>query len=452
MLTVQQLQTIARLKLQVTNIDKEGVLEVTFKRHSDFLGQRLSITKEGNKEKFYMASLKAPISAENYTEDEAKDVEAGTIDGVYVNSEYARIEELIKLPYLANSRTDFGKTITSEFADEIQNDGNGDFYVHYHDSVCLYESNANALVDYYQAYDQPLDLKKLVKVCVSDKAKDHAAHEDLVDYKDYGLTFRFYIPTAPYNTLGGADGNTNKTDQQKFAKLDSHENGIMSSKVYTVEGTSATAVGREPIVRVELVDTVNNALVAMRYLKVKWVKEAGERELSHAFADSIYYCSNYTGRIGTQEMNEDIYDKAKEGGMTKNEFHAIYTEFIVGEGAGTAEDLKDPEEGVESHNILWTLNEEDLGVFWPGQQEKTFTKTVIYKDPKGINADITVVMTRTVYMPALNVWATWVHTGKVKRNIRYSTSTRLFMEPKNLIRHGMLLTVLTRHVTSILTC
>ena len=50
----------------------------------------------------------------------------------------------------------------------------------------------------------------------------------------------------------------------------------------------------------------------MRYLKVKWVKEAGERELSHAFADSIYYCSNYTGRIGTQEMNEDIYDKAKE--------------------------------------------------------------------------------------------------------------------------------------------
>ena len=45
------------------------------------------------------------------------------------------------------------------------------------------------------------------------------------------------------------------------------------------------------------------------------------------FADSIYYCSNYTGRIGTQEMNEDIYDKAKEGGMTKQEFHAVYTQF-----------------------------------------------------------------------------------------------------------------------------
>ena len=380
------------------NIDKEGVLEVTFKKHSDFLGQQLSTTKEGNKEKFYMASLKAPISAENYTEDEAKDVEAGTIDGVYVNSEYARIEELIKLPYLANSRTDFGETITGEFADEIQNDGNGDFYVHYHDSVCLYESNANALVDYYQAYDQPLDLKKLVKVCVSDKANDHAAHEDLVDYKDYGLTFRFRLAEAAYIP---ENDNDNKTDQQKFAEIDSPMNGKMSAKVYDISG-SATAVGREPIVCVELIDSVNgNALVAQRYLKVKWTMEG--KELAVPFNPVLFSCK-VKNLVDTEMMNTMIYDKAKEGGMTKNEFHAIYTEFIVGEGAGTAEDLKDPEEGVESHNILWTLNEEDLGVFWPGQQEKTFTKTVIYKDPKGINADITVVMTRTVYMPALNVW------------------------------------------------
>ena len=394
------------------NIDKEGVLEVTFKKHSDFLGQQLSTTKEGNKEKFYMASLKAPISAENYTEDEAKDVEAGTIDGVYVNSEYARIEELIKLPYLANSRTDFGETITGEFADEIQNDGNGDFYVHYHDSVCVYESKANEYVDFKQPYNEPLDLKKLVKVCVTD-AKDaktnHANHANLANYKDYGLTFRFYIPTAPYNTLGGVDGNTNKTDQQKFAKLDSHENGIMSSKVYTVEGTSATAVGREPIVRVELVDTVNNALVAMRYLKVKWVKEAGERELSHAFADSIYYCSNYTGRIGTQEMNEDIYDKAKEGGMTKQEFHAVYTQFdgTKGAGEGTASVIANSEAGVESYNIIWTLTHADIVKKYPNwnnQEKMSFSKVCYYSDPTGAYPTLKITLTRTIYKPVFNLW------------------------------------------------
>ena len=92
---------------------------------------------------------------------------AGKIDGVYVNSEYARIEELIKLPYLANMRTDYSKTTTGNFADETQTDANGKFYVHYHDSICLYKSDANSLIDVYQPYDKALDLKTLVKVCVS---------------------------------------------------------------------------------------------------------------------------------------------------------------------------------------------------------------------------------------------------------------------------------------------
>ena len=368
------------------DINKD-VLTVKFKKT---VKGSIAATTAGDKEKFYMASLKAPIAAENYTAAEKKAFdEQGT--KVYVNSEYVRLHEEVKVPYLVNSKTDFSKTMTGKFADEIQNDGKEDFYVHYHDSVCVYESKANEYVDFKQPYNEPLDLKKLVKVCVTD-AKDaktnHANHANLANYKDYGLTFRFYIPTAPYNTLGGVDGNTNKTDQQKFAKLDSHENGIMSSKVYTVEGTSATAVGREPIVRVELVDTVNNALVAMRYLKVKWVKEAGERELSHAFADSIYYCSNYTGRIGTQEMNEDIYDKAKEGGMTKQEFHAVYTQFdgTKGAGEGTASVIANSEAGVESYNIIWTLTHADIVKKYPNwnnQEKMSFSKVCYYSDPTG---------------------------------------------------------------------
>ena len=389
------------------DINKD-VLTVKFKKT---VKGSIAATTAGDKEKFYMASLKAPIAAENYTAAEKKAFdEQGT--KVYVNSEYVRLHEEVKVPYLVNSKTDFSKTMTGKFADEIQNDGKEDFYVHYHDSVCVYESKANEYVDFKQPYNEPLDLKKLVKVCVTD-AKDaktnHANHANLANYKDYGLTFRFYIPTAPYNTLGGVDGNTNKTDQQKFAKLDSHENGIMSSKVYTVEGTSATAVGREPIVRVELVDTVNNALVAMRYLKVKWVKEAGERELSHAFADSIYYCSNYTGRIGTQEMNEDIYDKAKEGGMTKQEFHAVYTQFdgTKGAGEGTASVIANSEAGVESYNIIWTLTHADIVKKYPNwnnQEKMSFSKVCYYSDPTGAYPTLKITLTRTIYKPVFNLW------------------------------------------------
>ena len=63
-------------------------------------------------------------------------------------------------------------------------------------------------------------------------------------------------------------------------------NGKMSAKVYDISG-SATAVGREPIVCVELIDSVNgNALVAQRYLKVKWTMEGKNWQFR-----STRYCS-----------------------------------------------------------------------------------------------------------------------------------------------------------------
>ena len=49
---------------------------------------------------------------------------------------------------------DFTKQIDGEFADEIQKDAdNKDIYVHYHDSICLYGSTNNQLVDVEQAYN-----------------------------------------------------------------------------------------------------------------------------------------------------------------------------------------------------------------------------------------------------------------------------------------------------------
>lgn len=380
------------------SIAKEGVLEVTFKKHKDFLDKQINTTTTGSTEKFYMASLKTPISADNYTDAEKKDVAAGTIEGVYVNSEYVRVEELIKIPYLTNSRTDYGKATTGNFADELQSDASGQFYVHYHDSVCLYKSDANKMIDVYQAYDKALDLKTLVKACVSDDAKNHAKHEGLDNYKDYGLTFRFRLAKAAY--IPQSD-NTNKTDQQKFAEIDSPVNGKMTSKVYNLS-ESATAVGREPIVCVELIDSVNgNALVAQRYIKVKWTMEG--KSLTVPFTDVLFGCK-VENRVNTEMMNTMIYAKAKDGGMTKNEFHSIYTKFEEVSGDGKAVDLANAEEGVESHNILWTLDNATLGAIWPGQQSKSFKKVITYKDPKGINADITVTLTRTVYMPALNIW------------------------------------------------
>ena len=169
---------------------KDNVLTVQFKKTV-----AESINEAGGhasgKETFYMASLKAPIAKENLTADEAKALkENGT--QVYVNSEYVRLHETKVAPYIANARTMYNGNMGGDFADEVQTDGEGRFYVHYHDSICAYESQANDMIDVYAQYNKVLDLKKLVEVCTTEiDATDHKKHAELEKYKDYGLTFRF---------------------------------------------------------------------------------------------------------------------------------------------------------------------------------------------------------------------------------------------------------------------
>ena len=380
---------------------KDNVLTVQFKKTV-----AESINEAGGhasgKETFYMASLKAPIAKENLTADEAKALkENGT--QVYVNSEYVRLHETKVAPYIANARTMYNGNMGGDFADEVQTDGEGRFYVHYHDSICAYESQANDMIDVYAQYNKVLDLKKLVEVCTTEiDATDHKKHAELEKYKDYGLTFRFYKATGEYFTLGGPEGNSNKTDQQKFAEIDSPMNGHMTSKVYSLDGVSATAVGREPLVRVEL----NNALVAMRYIKVKWVKEEGMREIGFTYDDTMFKCGNFADKIGTVAMNEVIYNGAKEGGMTKQEFHAVYTDagFDAQDGVdyGKVKLIKNTEDGVESYNIEWTLTHADIVKkypVWKNHEDMVFTKTFFWKDPTKAYPTLKITLTRTIYKP-----------------------------------------------------
>lgn len=64
---------------------------------------------------------------------------------------------------------------------------------------------------------------------------------------------------------------------------------MMTSKVHSTSGY-ATAVGREPIVCVSLIDTKNgDALIAQRYIKVKWTMEG--KTLPVEFQHRLFSCS-----------------------------------------------------------------------------------------------------------------------------------------------------------------
>lgn len=358
----------------------------------------------GAKEVFTMVSLKAPIADANLQADETE---------AFVNSEYVRVEELFKVPKISHSKQDWTKVPTN-YNNEVQATknpqiGKDGLYVHYHDSICIYSSIVNQYVDIKAQYDQPLDLKKWVTVCVTDEdAENHVGHENLPNYADFGLGFRFYLAKAAYITLGGPDENSNKTDQQKFAKVS--KDGIVESQVYTIDGGSATAVGREPIVRVELWDEVNGNMIDLRYIKIKWVKTVGTTELGVAYPEELYKCDNYEMLLGTQQMNEQIYHKAKEGGMDKDTFHKLYTD----EGFdatndkndwGTVELVRNSEGSVESYNILWTLTAADIAKKYPDwnkQEKMEFTNTIEWTSA----SENTLVITfkKVIYKPAFELW------------------------------------------------
>ena len=176
--------------IQVVDYEVDGgILTVKYKKNvNENIGTTGSAHGSSKSETFWMASLKTPIAEKNFTDAEK---EAGK--DVYVSSEYSRIEESNVYPYLANAKVKFdGTTISTDFAEEKQ----GDLYVHYHDSLCLYRSGNEELVDVKQPFDKPLDLRTLVTVCYSYDEKDHSSHKKLEEYPDYGLEFRFALAKA----------------------------------------------------------------------------------------------------------------------------------------------------------------------------------------------------------------------------------------------------------------
>ena len=311
--------------LEVVDYDvKDGVMTVLYKKNADYVGKSIGTTGsahgEGKLEKFWMASLKTPIADKNLTDAEK---EAGK--DVFVNSEYSRIEESTVYPYLANKKIDFTKDFTTDFADEMQ-DGK---YVHYHDSLCLYKSGNEQLVDVKQSYDSPLDLRTLVTVCYTYTDKQHASHKELTNYADYGLEFRFSLAKAKY--LQG----DRKTDEQEFGRILS-DGYTLKPEVYDVElgdnEYSKTSIGREPIIRAELWDKNNGNMIAVRYIKICWTGEKDQTIAAITFPNDTVTCHDMFQQLFSKEMNEKIYHMVKfDSGqsMSKTQFHNIYKDIEI---------------------------------------------------------------------------------------------------------------------------
>ena len=188
-------------------------------------------------------------------------------------------------------------------------------------------------------YMTPINLNKLVTVCLTDLEDLGAEYDDqegdiepqatesfitlsAEEIKAYGMKLEF----ALVDTYKLKEGTPEETDQQKFATIAVDENGdyIISSCAMNGATENKDAIGREPLVQVVLKDEVNGKYVDVNYFKIKWTAVTNSIELGAlepVFEDAFECGKEYTFTVKTEKMNEFFYTALN---ISKEEFHLMY--------------------------------------------------------------------------------------------------------------------------------
>lgn len=290
-----------------------GELVMTVNKAS---GARISNNTYG---KINTAAVRVPIAEKNLVEGEANAI---------VYSDYARLYETTVTPQIA-------ALIDHSYGGRKEKDGifectifdektglpirNNDY--HFFGSYSNLQSNSNWYASNEIVYNESYDLMKMVTGCYHDYLTiDNTSYyigkeitkEELAEL---GFEFRFAIPTLP--NISGENG----TDQQVFAKLDG---SIISSKLPNGVTNNKAAVGKTPIVRVELVDTNTDKIVDVRYFMIEWV----EKSLTSASYDKTFdytlRCGGFVGEINWEEVVNEILANVGEDGISYDEFLSYY--------------------------------------------------------------------------------------------------------------------------------
>lgn len=129
---------------------------------------------------------------------------------------------------------------------------------------------------------------------------------------DYGLKLSYAL--SDYT-----EGNNETKQSSFFANLNG---SVITAKVGDVTDNPIAAVGRMPLVRVELQNAANGEVVNVGWIKVKIVRGqiAGD-SWTKDFGSFNLQCDEKVNNITFDEMNVNIYQKL---GLTKADFHAIY--------------------------------------------------------------------------------------------------------------------------------
>ena len=232
-----------------------------------------------------------------------------------------------------------------------------DQYDLYNTGKLAVENEGNVAVQYN---DGSVNLSELLNIHYTQAdwrpASDYADHE-VMSYeraKQFGLHFEYEM--LEYTT------GTNNTEEHKYGKVDKltgeftpcYVNDKGESVACPNDPTSTTgisAVGREPVVIVKLVNE-NGDVVLAGYIKIDIVKEISTKEITVKDFIKPYVCDGFVCGIKWDDMSGKIIE---ELGMTKDDFVKTYF-------------LKEDETYIKENNKFVLVQNNKFGVMTLGEE------------------------------------------------------------------------------------
>jgi predicted nucleic acid-binding Zn-ribbon protein len=265
-------------------------------------------------------------------------------------------------------------------------------------------------------FDGSLDLKAKVASC-------YLANDDHIafDEASYGFTYRFAMAPA-YNLESGGVS----TNQQDFANIT--PDGMMTAKVYQNNPLNA-AIGRTPIVMVELIDA-QCRVVKRAFIKVKITAQKPAALVIKHCETITLSCSDRDFAFNVEDLNTKVYNVLP---MSHEQF---WNNYNFNEGSVPSPIISKPilksasnDGGVYSHEVHWMLNDVEFGVI-PAEGKlfvaecKCVSK---YEDASNLR-DVIFRYEITVKRPDISIYGKeltyWTNEGTAfKVNVAVPTST-----------------------------
>lgn len=191
----------------------------------------------------------------------------------------------------------------------------------------------------------------------------------------------------------------NDTDQQKFIVLDEAK-GMIRTRVYDIAGANPASVDRTPIVHVALMK--GDCKVAEGFIVIKIVKDATPEippTTIEAGSSFVLACADLKQLVGTKQMNEEIYAKAR---LPKADFHKYYTwkeDAPAEDQIGTIVEKQDPK-NAESYNLEWTVTNEEAWKALGDKNTVSIKRSGTYTNGENV---IKVTFTATLHRPYVDL-------------------------------------------------